>query len=50
MKQPKKPTLRQKQIMDENGLNWRTWNVVEEDKQTLTVLSKRSASRRVLQK
>lgn len=50
MKQPKKPTLEQKKIMTNAGLNWRTWNVVYEDNISLDVVSKKSGTRRSILK
>lgn len=31
MKQPKKPTLYQKKVMRNNGLDWKEWMVTGED-------------------
>ena len=50
MKQPKKPVLAQKKIIKAAGLDWRTWNVLNEDNISLTVISKKSGQRRVLPK
>lgn len=50
MKQPKKPTLSQKKIMSENGLKWQTWNVLDEDNISLTLISKKSGKRKVILK
>lgn len=50
MKQPKKPTLEQKKIMSNHGLVWENWSVLEEKKDKLIVISKRSKQRRILMK
>ena len=50
MKQPKKPTLAQKKLMTNAGLNWKTWNVHEEDNLSLVMVSKKSGTRRVIYK
>ena len=50
MKQPKKPTLAQKKIINAAGLDWKTWNVHDEDNISLTLISKKSGRRRVLLK
>ena len=46
----KKPTLAQKKLMKAHGLDWKTWNVVEEDNLSTTLISKKSGRRRVLRK
>lgn len=46
----KKPTLAQKKLMKANGLDWNTWNVLEEDNISLTLISKKSGRKRVLLK
>lgn len=45
-----KPTLEQKKIISGAGLNWRTWNVAEEDDISLTLVSKKTGRRRVILK
>lgn len=40
MKQAKKPTLAQKKIMHNNGLDWTKWNVAAEDEISLAVIRK----------
>lgn len=50
MKQPKKPTRANKELMSKNGLVANNWLVVWEDKEVLEVISKRSKQRRVLKK
>lgn len=50
MKQPSKPTRAQKEIIAENGLVPGNWMVIEEDREVLEVISKRSAMRKVLKK
>lgn len=44
----RKPTLTQKKLMKENGLDWKTWNVVEEDDLSIKLISKKSGRRKVL--
>ena len=41
MKQPKKLTRNQKEILRKNGLNWNDYMLLSEDKDTFTVISKR---------
>lgn len=50
MKQPKKPTLAQKKLMDNAGLVWKSWSVVDETETELHVISKRSGQRRTIGK
>lgn len=50
MKQPKKPTLAQKKILHVNELDWKEWNVLEEDEISLTVLRKADREKKVLLK
>ena len=46
----KKPTLAQKKLMKAAGLDWTTWNVAEEDNNSITLISKKSGRKRVLLK
>lgn len=50
MKQPKKPTLAQKKIIANNGLNWSNWMVVEEVEGVLTIFNKISKKIRKIKK
>lgn len=50
MKQPKKPTRDQKELMTKRGLIANSWMVVAETKTELEVISKRSKQRRTLEK
>lgn len=50
MKQPKKPTRANKELMSRNGLVADNWMVVSEDKEKLVVISKRSQKKRTLMK
>lgn len=50
MKQMSKPTRAQKEIISDHGLNPDNWVVAFESKDTLEIVSRRSAQRRVLQK
>lgn len=50
MKQPSKPTRMQKELIAENRLNPENWMVVFESKDTLEIISKRSAMRKILEK
>lgn len=50
MKQQKKPTREQKEIISKNGLVVENWMVVEDSKTELEVVSKRSGQRRILEK
>lgn len=50
MKQPKKPTRDQKELMTKRGLKANNWMVVVETKTELEVISKISGKRRKLEK
>lgn len=50
MKQPKKPTLAQKKIMRKEGLDWKDWNVAQEDNLSITVVEKKTGKRKCLLK
>ncbi len=50
MKQPKKPTLAQKKVITEAGLNWKTWNVASEDNISLLLISKKSGRKKLILK
>ena len=50
MKQPKKPTRDQKELMTKRGLIASNWMVVSETKTELEVISKKSGKRRTLEK
>lgn len=50
MKQPKKATRANKELMSRNGLVADNWMVVSEDKEKLVVISKRSQKKRTLMK
>lgn len=50
MKQPKKPTREQKEIMSKAGLVPGNWNVITDNKAEMEVISKRSGQRRTLKK
>ena len=41
MKQPKKLTRNQKEILKKNGLDWSSFMLLSEDKDTFTVISKK---------
>lgn len=46
----KKPTLKQKKIISAAGLDWKTWNVAEEDNISLLLISKKSGRKRLILK
>ena len=48
MKQPKKPTRRQKAIAASSGLDWHNWSVLEEDEEKLVLINKKSRKRRTV--
>lgn len=50
MKQSKKPTRDQKELISKHGLEPDRWRVIFESKTTLEVVSIRSGQRRVLEK
>ena len=50
MKQPKKPILAQKKIIANNGLKWSNWMVIDETKETLTIINKISKNVRKVKK
>lgn len=41
MKQPKKLTRNQKEVLRKNGLDWNDYMLLTEDKDTFTVISKK---------
>ena len=45
-----KPTLAQKKVMVAVGLDWKNWNVSDEDNLSITVISKKAGRKRVLLK
>lgn len=45
-----KPTLNQKKIMTKAGLDWNTWNVAEENDETIVLISKKSGRKRTIKK
>ena len=49
-KRVRKPTLEQKKLMVAAGLDWKNWNVMEEDNLSVTVISKKAGRKRVLLK
>lgn len=50
MRNPKRPTREQKKKIVAAGLDWMTWLVLEEDSQSMVLISKKSGRRRVLMK
>ena len=50
MKQPKKPTRANKELMAKNNLIPDNWAVVSESKTELVVISRRSGAKRTLSK
>lgn len=48
MERVKKPTLAQKKIIKAAGLDWKIWNVFEEDNISVTLISKKSGRRKVI--
>lgn len=48
MKQPKKPTKRQKIVIASSGLDWKDWSVAEEDDECLVLINKRTKRRRTV--
>ena len=48
MKQPKKPTRRQKIIAASSGLDWHNWSVLEEDEEKLVLINKKSKRHRTV--
>lgn len=50
MKQPKKPTRAQKKIIQAAGLIWQNWSVADEDNISLTLISKKCGTKRVILK
>lgn len=50
MKQPKKPTRTQKELIKAAGLDWKNWNVAAEDNEKLVAINKRTGSRRTIRK
>ena len=50
MKQLKKPTRAQKELMTKNNMNPDNWMVLEEDKYQVVFINKRGSRRRTIQK
>ena len=50
MKQPKKPTRVQKEMLTKNRLKAENWMVLEDDKHQTVFISKRGSKRRTLKK
>lgn len=50
MKQPKKPTLRQKKLIKAAGLNWHNWSVIDDSDGVLTIYNKISSKERKIKK
>lgn len=50
IKRLRKPTRKQKLLIEASGLNWENWNVLDEDKISLSVVSKNSGRKRILLK
>ena len=50
MKQPKKPILAQKKILQSKGLDWKNWSVAQDRADKLIVINKKSGKRRGLVK
>ena len=50
MKQPKKHTRAQKELMTKNNMNPENWMVLEEDKYQVVFISKHKSRRRTIQK
>ena len=48
MKQPKKPTLKQKKMISREGLDWRDWNVESENEIQFVIIHKRRNERKVI--
>lgn len=45
MKQPKKLTRHQKEILSKNGKDWKQWMTISEDQDTFTVIKKNRAGK-----
>ena len=50
MKQPKKPTLIQKKLIKDAGLNWHNWSVIDDSDGTLKIYNKISGKKRIIKK
>ena len=50
MKQPKKASRAQKELMTKNNMNPDNWMVMEEDKYQIVFINKRKSRRRVIHK
>lgn len=50
MKQPRKPTRENKELMSKHNLVVDNWMVLSESKTDITLISRRSGQRRVLEK
>ena len=50
MKNPKKPTLKQKKLIVAAGLRWTNWLVTEENDEELKVINKVTKTKRTIKK
>ena len=50
MKQPKKPTRAQKELMTKHNMSPENWMVLEEDKYQIVFINKRKSRRRTIKK
>lgn len=50
MKQPKKPTAKQKKIISEYRLQPKNWFVISEGKETLEIIHRHTSTKKILKK
>ena len=50
MKQPRKPTRAQKELMSEHGLRSGNWMVLTDNRAEMQIVSRRSGQRRAIRK
>lgn len=50
MKQPKKPSRRQKECMSAHYLDWKKWMIVEETEFYLKIINKETGRRKTIDK
>lgn len=50
MKQPKKPTLKQKKWIASSGYDWHEWNVYDEDHISVAIINKKTGRKRLVLK
>lgn len=50
MKQPKRPTLQQKKLINKAGMDWKEWNVENQSDDRLVLIRKRTGERKTIER